>query len=403
MSALASPLAGVGDSGDPFGGFTTFGFSIPQGNPGGLEEAASGCQTQSMGLSARCESIQEGARVAVGSWQGEAQAAFVGYAGHASSVLDANAEAFAKAGRALEQLAGELSRAQKLTRQAAQDCQTAQQQATAAQQQAAQHTQDAENLSQQAALAAHPHAQAQLNEQARTASENALAAQGEANRARAQFESAQKQGRAADHAYQQQAEQITAQIKAATGEIRTIPRLPGGAPIPIDITPADINLARRMLHGAGNLTNAAKAATNPSELRRLAGGILTPAAAAAFLRTLQKAQHDAPKPQEGNLLDAAGGLINTLTFGAISFGNPNTARYRGGELAGMIPIDPDALVVDVDKGVTKLAEDVGKDAAEGGATPTLSDAELKDLPGHRRNSRPWWSHGCRASDGQASG
>ena len=390
MSALESPFAGgplpgVGGGGDPFGGLTTFGFSIPQGSAAELEAAASSCRNGGQGLVLQGNGIAQGSKIAVGGWQGEAQAAFAERAGQASSVLLANADAFTNAGTTLDRLAGELWRAQKLTRQAAKDCQSYQQQLNAAQQAADQHAQDAQNLSAQAQLAAHPHAQAKLNHQATLACDQAQAAQGQANQARAQLESAQKQGRDADHAYQQQADEVKGQIQAAGAEIRTIPHLP--TPIPINITPADINLAKKMLHGAGNLANAAKAATNPALLKRLAGQNLTPAAVAAFLHDLQVAERDAPKPQRGSLIDAAGGFLNTFTFGALSFGNPNTARYRGGELAAMIPADPDALVVDrVDGGsdAAKLAEDLGDDGGETavGDMGAMNRLEFQASPKH---------------------
>ena len=316
---------------------------------------------RSLALRLQAQSIGHATQAALGGWQGQAQAAFADYATHASSALDSNADAFAKAAGALDQLAEDLSRAQRATRQAASDCETYQQQLTTALQEADQHTRDAQNLSQQAAAATHPHAQARLNHQAQAASDQAQAAQGQADRARDQLEAAQKQGRDADRAYQHSAETITAQIQAASDDIHLIPRLHGGAPIPIDITPADLNLAKSMLRGAGNLANAARAATNPALLRRLARGSLTPAAAAAFLRSLQTAEQNAAKPQEGSIIDGLGGLVNGLSLGAVSFGNPDTARYRGGEDAAMIPVDPEALVTDADRLAARAAEDTAKD------------------------------------------
>jgi guanyl-specific ribonuclease Sa len=379
---------------------TTFGFSIPQGSAAELETAASSCRGGGLGLVLQGNGIAQGSKIAVGGWQGEAQAAFAERAGQASSVLLANADAFTNAGTTIDRLAGELWRAQKLTRQAAKDCQSYQQQLNAAQQAADQHAQDAQNLSAQAQLAAHPHAQAKLNHQATLACDQAQAAQGQANQARAQLESAQKQGRDADHAYQQQADEVKGQIQAAGAEIHTIPHLP--TPIPINITPADINLAKKMLHGAGNLANAAKAATNPALLKRLAGQNLTPAAVAAFLHDLQVAERDAPKPQRGSLIDAAGGFLNTFTFGALSFGNPNTARYRGGELAAMIPADPDALVVDgVDGGrdAAKLAEDLGDDAGEGGV-PANVEQTLREIDQTGSPPQGYRGGGAYVNDGR---
>ncbi len=37
------------------------------------------------------------------------------------------------------------------------------------------------------------------------------------------------------------------------------------------------------------------------------------------------------------------------TFGAVSFGSSSTPRHRGGEAAGLIPIDPESLAIDGEK------------------------------------------------------
>lgn len=60
------------------------------------------------------------------------------------------------------------------------------------------------------------------------------------------------------------------------------------------------------------------------------------------------------KAGKGSLIDGAGGFVHAFTLGAVSFGNPHTARYRGGEDAAMIPVDPDSLVVDSDRLGSKL-------------------------------------------------
>lgn len=377
MSALASsplstPFTGVSGAGDPLGGITPFGFQIPQGSPGEIEAASDTCRHGAIGLLAQGQGVGQGTQVVADGWQGDAQAAFTAYAGEAGSALSANADALSKASVALDRLAGELARAQRITREAASDCENAQQQLTGAEQAANEHAQDAQNLSQQAAAAAHPHVQAQLNQQANAAADLAQAAQGQASRARDQLETARQQGIAADRAYQQQAGAIQAQIQAAGEEIQTIPRLPGGAPTPISTTPADVNTAKRILRSAGNLQTAAKAARDPALLRRLAGGAVSPAAAAIFLHALEVDEEDADKPELGSIWDAAGGFFQALTFGALRFGNPDTARYRGGELAAGIPVDPEAVAIDVEDG-GRLVED-GEREASSGASPALENS-----------------------------
>ena len=48
------------------------------------------------------------------------------------------------------------------------------------------------------------------------------------------------------------------------------------------------------------------------------------------------------------------------TFGAVSFGNSSTPRYRGGEAAGLIPIDPESLAIDGEKLAAKAVEHEGE-------------------------------------------
>ena len=121
------------------------------------------------------------------------------------------------------------------------------------------------------------------------------------------------------------------------------------------------------------LPSAAEAMGDPEQLNRLAGG--RPITPGTMLCYMNQALAEARKQQaagKGSLIDAAGGLVHTLTFGAVSFGNSSTPRYKGGEAAGMIPIDPDSLAVDAEKLGAKVVEHEGEKEGErvaaGGAT-----------------------------------
>jgi hypothetical protein len=376
-SPLSTPFTGVSGAGDPLGGITPFGFQIPQGSPGEIEAASDTCRHGAIGLLAQGQGVGQGTQLAVAGWQGNAQAAFSGYATLAGMVLETNTRACSTAASALDELASELARAQKITRQAASDCERYQQQLTAAEQEHSLQAQEAQNFSQQAALAAHPHIRSQLNQQATAASDLAQAAQGQASRARAGVEAASQQGRDAARAYQQQAEGIASRIKAAGDQIGIVERMPGGAPIPIDVTPGDVNVAKRILRGAGNLATAAKAARDPALLRRLAGGALSPAAASVFLHALHIDEEEAEKPELGNLWDAAGGFLHAASFGIINFGNPDTARYRAGEIDAAIPVDPDSLGVD-GADAARVAEDGERALGEGAEAAAVDPAKFSD-------------------------
>jgi hypothetical protein len=105
---------------------------------------------------------------------------------------------------------------------------------------------------------------------------------------------------------------------------------------------------------------------DPEQLNRLAGG--RPITPGTMLSYMNQAVAEARKQQaagKGSLIDAAGGLVHTLSFGAVSFGNSSTPRYRGGEAAGLIPLNPDSIIVDGERGIAKVAESEGAKTAEG--------------------------------------
>jgi hypothetical protein len=351
---------------DPFGGATEFGFSIPQGDPGEIERASGACLARSFALSMQSQNIGTATRAAVAGWEGGAQAAFSGYAGHVAKVIGANAEAFGDAGAAMTALSRDLEHAQRVTRQAAKECASYQNDLTTAQGQATQNASHAQTLRTQAAAAVHPQMVGELNHQAGLAQAAADAATKAADKANGQLQIWQAKGKDADTTYSHQAQESARKIQAAAGRIQTVASLPGGAPVPVTVTPGDVALASSMLGVAGGLPTAAEAMGDPEQLNRLAGG--RPITPGTMLSYMNQALAEARKQQaagKGSLVDAAGGLVHTLTFGAVSFGNSSTPRYRGGEAAGLIPINPDSIIVDGERGIAKLAEGEGSKVAEG--------------------------------------
>jgi hypothetical protein len=102
-----------------------------------------------------------------------------------------------------------------------------------------------------------------------------------------------------------------------------VPRLPGGAPVPVTVTAGDISLANGILPAVAWSSSGSWA--NPgAELRTLAGEPLTPGQVMAVYRA---AQAEAGK-QQGSLIDGLGGLVNTATLGLVSFGDPTPPATR---------------------------------------------------------------------------
>ena len=373
MSAT-SVFSGSPLSGSPFaaaggGGLTSFGFEIPFGDPGEIEHAANGATVASAGFSFRAQDVRSAIGQALAGWEGSAQAAFADYADGTVAVLNANAEAFGRAGTVLAAFGRELEQAQRITREAASQCTYYQGQMNTALGRQQQYARSATTLYQQAATAAHPQMQGELMHQAGIAQGAADAAGRDADAARAEFEHWQAQGIKADQAYQHQAQAAAREIQAAAGQIRNVPALPGGAPIPISVSPSDIAFAKSILASSLNVPGSAWA--NPGQvLQMLARGEVTPSQVLALYKlTLQEKAKGT-----GSFWDALGGFVHTATFGAVNFGDPNTPRYRGGSLAAMIPIDPESWAVDGERLGAKLAEREGANAAEDASAGATAEA-----------------------------
>jgi hypothetical protein len=369
-----APPGGSGSSSLPFGGETPYGFAIPQGSPSEIEAAAGLAAAISSGWGMHADYIKTGSQAALGSWRGPAQAAFEERAGALISALNGNSQALGRASDAMQKLAHALESAQKACKQAAEQCDTETKAVNTAQGQADQHGRDAQTLTQQAAQAAHPAMQSQLMNQARDAQNSQINAQNAANAATNRLNDAKQAGVRAANAYNTEAEALSRQIAASHAQLKALPHISGGVPVPIPITAADRKLAKKLLAAASGLPMP-KDGNIGKALSHVAGGPLTPGTILALQQDAAEAQRELRHESTldrvaNNVVDVAGGATNYVTFGGVSFGNPNSPAYKAGEGMAAVPIDPEALGEDA----AHVAEDAGVHLAEDGSHEALPEA-----------------------------
>lgn len=366
MSALSSPFAGgfpglsapSAGGAAPFGGATPFGFSIPQGDVGELDAASAKAAGAALGFSSRAGDVTSAVGSASAGWEGAAESAFVAYAGHLRAVLNSNSEVLGRASQALSTFARELEHAQQVTRQAADECETYHGELQTQQGLAELHGGNAQTLYTQASIAAHPQVQGDLLKQAHSEAGLARQATDAAAKAQGEFDSWQKRGKDAYTTYTTQADAAARQISGLAGELRPPAALPGGGgPVPISVTPADMSFAQSLLPAIQGMPASSWGDDPGVQLSALNGGQpLTPSQVLAVYDVVKAQQAEG----QGSIIDGLGGLANTATGGLVSFGNPNTARYHGGEIAGVIVtagVDPEALTADAAEGGARLAAD----------------------------------------------
>jgi hypothetical protein len=248
MSALSTSVSPFGPAfGDVFGGHTSFGFDIPQGDPGAIESAASDARRLASAFDDQAHSLQTASRVAIdgdGGWRGSASAAYAEYSGHMIGVLTSNSAVCERVAGALSQFGRQLSHAQSVTRQALAECERYST-AITTQQTLAQAAARAETTANQnAAVAVHPAAADAYNRQATQAHSDMVTAQNAASTAQGNLDDATRRGRDAYEAYTHEASAINARLQGAAAELRPAPALPGGgARVPVTITPADASVA----------------------------------------------------------------------------------------------------------------------------------------------------------------
>lgn len=343
-TGAADPFA-VG--GSAFGGATPYGFSIPQGSVGELDSAAGQAAGASLGFSMRASDVTSAVGTATAGWEGAAQSAFVAYAGHLRATLNSNSDVLGRAFTTLSAFARELEHAQTVTKQAAAQCEHYHGEVQTQQGLVQLHGGNAQTLYEQAAAAAHPQVQGDLVKQAHTEAGLARQASDALTKAQGEFDAWQKRGIDADTTYTTQADSATRQIHGLAGELRAPAALPGGsAPVPITVTASDMNFAKSMLPAIQAMPNSAWSDDPGTQLSALNGGQpLTPSQILAVYDEVKAQQANG----KGSIIDGFGGLVSSATGGLVSFGNPNTARYHGGEIAGVIVtagVDPEALGAD---------------------------------------------------------
>jgi uncharacterized protein YukE len=396
---------------NPLAGATSFGFEIPQGDPGEIAAAASQMRGQATAFHLAASNVSSGTQVALASWQGAAEAAFGECAGRIVAALRTNADAFDRGAQAMSRLGEALRTAQEICRRAASECETEHKIMTTAQGQATQHGQDATTYEAQAALATHPAAQNQLNNLASAARGQQQAAQRTANDASGRLSGWQTRGQQAARDYETQATQLASQISGAADEVKTVPAAPGGAPVPITITRADSQLALALALAVARRDQ--EVCENPADAISNEFGPINPATALAFQRDLAaqlRKQEAAANPGKGNIVDALGGVVSGVA-GVHVFGNQNTSVYQNEDkvfmVVSMIPIDPAADVKDVVEvtahGVVDVTEHDGVSVTDRviryGDQPSprppgtqahhiFQDAAMRDIPGYSSRDAP---------------
>jgi len=228
-----------------------------------------------------------------------------------------------------------------------------------------------------ASLAPHPLARAQLTGQANAAVGEQRVAARAASRARGDLGMWQRRGRDAYLAYMQKAQRIASEITALEGELRHAPVVRGGAPVPISVSATDARFAQAALPALAAIPASLWAKDPAAALHRLSGG--EPLTPSQVLAVVQAAAREQAKGN-GSIVDAGGGFLSTLTLGAVSIGDPNTARYRGGALAAMIPVDPAAFATDADRALARIEKVIEKPGLLARKSPADLVRELGPLP-----------------------
>jgi hypothetical protein len=210
-------------------GYTSFGFEVPQGDPGAVAAAADSLAGLGVALEAQSRALAGGAHAALGAhaWEGLAADAFAGYASHVVSACTLNESTCGDTAAALRSFAGQLAHAQSVTRQALADCEQYQGELGSQLRLADTAGDAARTASQVAAAAPHPAVAAEYQRQALQAANEQATAQGAANAAQSHLEDAQRRGQLAFEVYQIEAAALDARLESAAGTLRPAPSLPG--------------------------------------------------------------------------------------------------------------------------------------------------------------------------------
>jgi len=336
--------------GDPFGGATPFGFQVPQGDPGAIEAAAGRCRTLGEAVLTQGRALRLGATMALdtdGGWKGSAAGAYAEYAGHVVSTSAANVSAFDDAATALQTLSRELTEAQAITKQALADCERAQTELGHQQQAETTAAQDAQTAEQGLATAVHPGARASLQKAADTARGQQQAAATAAGMAEGELKAAQRRGQSAYERYEQAARAASNRLESAAGQLRPPALLGGGVPVPVSVSPSDVVVAGTVMRAAGGLDGTAEALGDPSRLRALSCGDVTPGTVLQLLKDYDDKQAAeraaaADRPEVDKVLDWIGHQSGQLGQGAWDNvkGVANAVTHPGQTLESILGTSP---------------------------------------------------------------
>jgi hypothetical protein len=362
LTSWASPLAGAS--------VAQFGFEVPPGDPGAIDQAANACRALAGAMRAQASALRSAGEVALGSgggWRGSAASTFADYAGHVTSVVSGNAAACDEAAGSLSALSTELATAQRITRQALSDCERYQREMLDQQRIAGQAAQEAQNAAKLAAM--NPHLASSFSQAISTAQHQAGQAKQAAAAAQINLEAAQQRGRTAAEQYAHQAQAAGRRLVAAADQIRPVPAPAGGAvPVPIAVTPADMRLASLTFSSALPFAAYRRAMANPAELRALlCGEPVSPAMALLFLGAYGTAQQRAEQEARPHS-ESVFGWIWHHTAGAVAgaaesagkfvYDNSGTISAVAG-FAAMIPVvDTVAAPVAIVTGGISTGKDV---------------------------------------------
>ena len=202
------------------GGGSAFGFEVPQGDPGALEQAAASWRNLGVALDGQGEAISAGAQVALGAggWTGAAAGAFTDSSTRLIGAFRSDVAACGQAATALSSLGHALQEAQQVARQALADCERSQTEMINQQLSADQAGVQAQNAQHAADTAVHPAAKAAAVQAASTAQQAQGTAQAAAGRAENALSAAQARGQQAVSTYET-AQTLSGQLRAAAGDV----------------------------------------------------------------------------------------------------------------------------------------------------------------------------------------
>jgi uncharacterized protein YukE len=342
---------------------------IPKGDPGALGAAAEVWAHLGERLSNASDGLSSASAVASGAdWHGAASAGFSLASLDLQMGMTNGAEVCRTVAAALRGHAHELRDAQRRARRAARAFTDARQAERAARADAARFAGEATT---QALAAGNATSAAAIARAAGPAGAPAAAAHDAAARAAAgAAEAAGAAAHRAELAAQTAADDATAALKAgrdayedaeragrraaaALGHVagafpETVPTFP--APVPITLRGPD----NPLLPGLGSLGGGL--VRIPSDVRR---------AQIADAERRAEAAAEAAKPHKGSIFDGLAGLVNSASFGLIDPpADKDSDRYRGGTMAGLIPLSPAGVVKGGGKLGSKLFGKAGAKEAE---------------------------------------